>query len=323
MLWGKLPNFTAHVGLLSCTYVRHGSSPEIASIQFQILSISSTNFLIMSDGDKGTETANSAKKRLDQVKDHVAPRGRRREKSVDDQLPADYSDILGQLKTLKKIAATPDTTARGYVRQKQAGKLWVRERVDQLLDPGSFKEVGSVSGTVKWKKVGEAREEPVECEFESWLDTASTQFADTALQTFHQIMFKASARFVVEPLCSPPTTSLCVLDMPMVRSWQRRYVCSSPINIPLTASSVIHRGTQRCSQNANRQACRWLIGWWIRHHHQDDRLFVSPSYQELQHRHQTIEWRHPELRSCPRTCHRSGSCKSGRLSFHRHGCRHR
>jgi hypothetical protein len=33
-----------------------------------------------------------------------------------------------------------------------------------MLDPGSFKEVGSVSGTVKWKKIGEAREEPTECE---------------------------------------------------------------------------------------------------------------------------------------------------------------
>lgn len=42
------------------------------------------------------------------------------------------------------------------------GKLWVRERVEQLLDPGSFQEVGSVSGTVKWKQLGPSKEEPEE-----------------------------------------------------------------------------------------------------------------------------------------------------------------
>lgn len=114
-------------------------------------------------GEENPNSANSnsarANERLQQVAKHV----RRRKSSVDDQLPPDYSDILGQLATLKGIAANPDNTARGYVRQKQAGKLHVRERVDQLLDEGSFKEVGSVSGTVKWKKTGPAREEPVEC----------------------------------------------------------------------------------------------------------------------------------------------------------------
>jgi hypothetical protein len=118
----------------------------------------------MGDGsdDSSANSANdSAKDRLAQVGRHVA--SGRRKKQIDDQLPDDYSDILGQIKTLKQIAATPDKTSRGYIRQKQAGKLWVRERVDQLLDPGSFQEVGSVSGTVKWKKIGEAREEPVEC----------------------------------------------------------------------------------------------------------------------------------------------------------------
>jgi hypothetical protein len=116
-------------------------------------------------------SACKAQDRLAQVRKHVAPdpntSRRRRRKSVDDDLPADYSDIMGQIATLQKIAATPDPKSRGYVRQKQAGKLWVRERVDALLDKGSFKEVGSVSGTVKWKKIGEAREEPVECKISS------------------------------------------------------------------------------------------------------------------------------------------------------------
>ncbi|KAH9876611.1 hypothetical protein J1614_003743 [Plenodomus biglobosus] len=109
-------------------------------------------------------SSNGAKERLAQVSSHIAPNTtkRRRRKAAGSGLPADYSDILGQIATLRKIAATPDSSNRGYVRQKQAGKLWVRERVEELLDSGSFQEVGSVSGTVKWKQTGPAKEEPVE-----------------------------------------------------------------------------------------------------------------------------------------------------------------
>jgi len=111
------------------------------------------------DASTSSETA---KDRLAQVSSHIAPNTpkRRRRKGADSDLPADYSDILGQIATLRKGAATPDKNNRGYVRQKQAGKLWVRERVEQLLDPGSFQEVGSVSGTVKWKQFGPVKEEP-------------------------------------------------------------------------------------------------------------------------------------------------------------------
>ncbi|KAI5237803.1 ClpP/crotonase [Aureobasidium subglaciale] len=108
----------------------------------------------------------SAKERLDQVHSHLTANfpqrqtGKRRAKAVN-TLPADYSDVLGQVTTLQKIAATPDTDNRGYVRQKKAGKLWVQERIQQLLDPTSFRPVGSISGTVKWKKTSETMEEPV------------------------------------------------------------------------------------------------------------------------------------------------------------------
>ncbi|KAI9036510.1 alpha subunit of putative methylmalonyl-CoA decarboxylase [Aspergillus affinis] len=92
----------------------------------------------------------SAKKRLDQVNSHLtSPR-----------LPPDYSDVLDQIHTLRTIAATPDPTRRGFIRQKQAGKLWVRERLDLLLDRDSFREIGSVSGTVIWEKTGPMREKP-------------------------------------------------------------------------------------------------------------------------------------------------------------------
>lgn len=118
--------------------------------------------------DASQQQSDKAASRAAQVSGHLegqapaeANHGRRkRRKAAEDDLPADYSDILGQLKILRTMAKTPDTSKTGYVRQKQAGKLWVRERVDQLLDPGSFREVGSVSGTVKWKQLGGVKEEP-------------------------------------------------------------------------------------------------------------------------------------------------------------------
>ncbi|RAR09196.1 propionyl-CoA carboxylase beta chain, mitochondrial precursor [Stemphylium lycopersici] len=111
---------------------------------------------------KASMSSDTAKDRLAQVSSHITPNTpkRRRRKGADSDLPADYSDILGQIATLRKSAATPDPNNRGYLRQKQAGKLWVRERVEQLLDEGSFQEVGSVSGTVKWKQLGPVKEEP-------------------------------------------------------------------------------------------------------------------------------------------------------------------
>src|ERR1700753_3692497 len=131
----------------------------------------------------GDEPRKKAQDRLNQVQKHFGKTGngnsqselqeasnppntskrRTRRKQNDDALPADYSDILGQVKTLQAIAATPDLNSRGYQRQKKAGKLWVRERVEAFVDPGTFREVGSVSGTVKWRQTGPEREEPEEC----------------------------------------------------------------------------------------------------------------------------------------------------------------
>lgn len=107
--------------------------------------------------DKDTSTSKTATERLGQVSSHIKPQ--RKAKSAS-QLPADYSDVLSQINTLKEIAATPNPNHRGYVRQKQAGKLWVRERIAHLLDPDSFEEIGSVSGTVKWRQTGPMRETP-------------------------------------------------------------------------------------------------------------------------------------------------------------------
>lgn len=122
------------------------------------------------EGSSGSSNATEkAASRAAQVSDHIAATrieeskpGRRRRRAKQDELPADYSDVLGQLKTLRKMAATPDGNKTGYIRQKEAGKLWVRERIEQLLDKGSFREIGSVTGKVQWKQIGPTKEEPEE-----------------------------------------------------------------------------------------------------------------------------------------------------------------
>lgn len=112
-----------------------------------------------------TKATQKAASRAAQVSDHLDPQGkpksgRRRRKAKEDELPADYSDLMDQMREMRKQANTPDLTKTGYVRQKEAGKLWVRERVDLLLDKGSFREVGSVSGHVQWKQLGGIKEWP-------------------------------------------------------------------------------------------------------------------------------------------------------------------
>lgn len=117
-------------------------------------------------GESGNSTSQAATERLNQVSSHISPneskarKKKQNPKSAASRLPADYSDVLSQIDSLRAIAAKPDPNNRGYIRQKQAGKLWVRERIEQLLDPGSFQEIGSVSGTVKWKQTGPMRETP-------------------------------------------------------------------------------------------------------------------------------------------------------------------
>lgn len=118
-------------------------------------------------------TNSTATERLSQVAGHVAgvqdeaatdTNGRKSRRSRSSKTagpPADYSDVLGNLQKLRTIAHTPDLNNRGYVRQKRDGKLWVRERLEQLLDKDSFKEIGSASGYVEWKQTGPRDEEPV------------------------------------------------------------------------------------------------------------------------------------------------------------------
>ena len=99
--------------------------------------------------------------RLSLVSGHLMPAPVQGHNNRPAPLPSDYSDITSQLDQIRKIASTPDPNLRGYVRQREAGKLWVRERIEKLVDAGSFYEVGSVAGTTEWKRLTETTEEVV------------------------------------------------------------------------------------------------------------------------------------------------------------------
>jgi acetyl-CoA carboxylase carboxyltransferase component len=109
--------------------------------------------------------SSSATSRLQQITSQTAPtpteasaantkKSRRKQKSssTTDELPADYSDILAHLRTMRTISNTPDPTSRGYQRQKTAGKLWARERISLLLDPDTWHEIGAASGITTWRR---------------------------------------------------------------------------------------------------------------------------------------------------------------------------
>jgi acetyl-CoA carboxylase carboxyltransferase component/biotin carboxyl carrier protein len=76
--------------------------------------------------------------------------------------PRQYGDdswapMLAEVKALQSIAHNrfaPDSKDPGVVRQRSRGKLTCRERIDLLLDEGSFREVGSLAGFVSYDHEG-------------------------------------------------------------------------------------------------------------------------------------------------------------------------
>ncbi len=55
-------------------------------------------------------------------------------------------DEIRELQDLAQARLAPGSQDPGVVRQRSRGKLTCRERIDLLLDPGSFREIGSVAG---------------------------------------------------------------------------------------------------------------------------------------------------------------------------------
>jgi acetyl/propionyl-CoA carboxylase alpha subunit/acetyl-CoA carboxylase carboxyltransferase component len=68
-----------------------------------------------------------------------------------------WAPMLGQVKDLQDIAHArfaPDSRDPGVVRQRARGKLTCRERIDLLLDEGTFREVGSLAGFASYDGEG-------------------------------------------------------------------------------------------------------------------------------------------------------------------------
>lgn len=63
-------------------------------------------------------------------------------------------DEVAQLETLAKARLAPGSEDPGVVRQRSRGKLTCRERIELLLDDGTFHEVGSVAGFASYNEDG-------------------------------------------------------------------------------------------------------------------------------------------------------------------------
>ena len=68
-----------------------------------------------------------------------------------------WAPLLRDVATMKRLALdrlAPGSADPGVVRQRSRGKLTCRERIDLLLDEGTFREVGSVAGFASYDEEG-------------------------------------------------------------------------------------------------------------------------------------------------------------------------
>jgi acetyl/propionyl-CoA carboxylase alpha subunit/acetyl-CoA carboxylase carboxyltransferase component len=68
-----------------------------------------------------------------------------------------WQPLLDEVAALRRLALArfaPDSTDPGVVRQRSRGKLTCRERIDLLLDAGTFREVGSIAGFASYDEDG-------------------------------------------------------------------------------------------------------------------------------------------------------------------------
>ena len=69
-----------------------------------------------------------------------------------------WGKLLGDVDQLRGFALArlaPGSKEPGVVRQRSRGKLTCRERIDRLLDPGSFREIGSLAGFASYDEFGQ------------------------------------------------------------------------------------------------------------------------------------------------------------------------
>ena len=80
--------------------------------------------------------------------------GGRRAAAAEDE---SWTPLLRDVATMRQLALdrlAPDSKDPGVERQRSRGKLTCRERIDLLLDEGSFREVGSVAGFASYDEAG-------------------------------------------------------------------------------------------------------------------------------------------------------------------------
>ncbi|WP_439814656.1 carboxyl transferase domain-containing protein [Zavarzinia sp. CC-PAN008] len=68
-----------------------------------------------------------------------------------------WAPLLAEVNALRAIAHArfgPETRDPGVIRQRNRGKLTCRERIDLVLDPGTFREVGSLTGFASYDEDG-------------------------------------------------------------------------------------------------------------------------------------------------------------------------
>ena len=86
----------------------------------------------------------------------ITPAQEQPESLLDDE--NSWLPTLNEVQTLRRLAderLAPGSEDPGVVRQRSRGKLTCRERIDQLLDPDSFREIGSVAGFASYDEMGE------------------------------------------------------------------------------------------------------------------------------------------------------------------------
>ncbi|KAI8086149.1 carboxyl transferase [Halteromyces radiatus] len=86
--------------------------------------------------------------RLNTIANHLEPTAKK-DKALE---KSEWKDIIHEIRRRQRQNRTANANDRGYIRQKTTGKLWVRERIDRLVDQNSFYELGSVAGRTKYAK---------------------------------------------------------------------------------------------------------------------------------------------------------------------------
>ncbi|TDL24491.1 propionyl-CoA carboxylase [Rickenella mellea] len=77
-------------------------------------------------------------KRLQKLKDHL--------KSDSKYDGTSWKHAIAQMRTQQAVIHSPNSNNPGYLRQREAGKLWIHDRITAFIDKDSFREIGSITG---------------------------------------------------------------------------------------------------------------------------------------------------------------------------------